>query len=117
MKKYLVKVDQEEFVVQIRLLEDDLAETTAKSELKEEKQQSAPTSVGEKIEAPLGGTILQINVQVGQSVAAGDTLMILEALKLENEISATFAGRVTQILTSVGETVETGENLMVLEKE
>lgn len=117
MKKYLVKVDQEEFVVQIRLLGDDVVETTAKSEFKEEKQQSAPTGVGKKIDAPLGGTILQINVQVGQSVAAGDTLMMLEALKLENEISAPFAGRVTQILTSVGATVETGENLLVLEKD
>lgn len=119
MKKYLVKVDQEEFVVQIRLLEDEAEGNRSRlpKTKPEETVNSSLPAVGEKIEAPLGGTILQINVAVGDRVKTSDTLMTLEALKLENEISAPFAGRVSQILTTVGATVDTGETLLILEKE
>ncbi|AZR72466.1 hypothetical protein BBF96_03155 [Anoxybacter fermentans] len=123
MKKYLVKVDDEEFVVQIRLLEEEEKNTAAdKESVSESKPEShvetktAPVS-GEEVKAPLGGTILKINVQVGSKVKTGDLLMTLEALKLENEITAPCDGTVAEILITEGATVEIGETLIIINKE
>lgn len=69
---------------------------------------------GESVDAPMPGTILKVNVQVGQTVKAGDVLVILEAMKMENEIMSPRAGTVSQILVSKGSTVDTGAALIVL---
>lgn len=69
---------------------------------------------GKKVEAPMPGMILSINVSVGQAVKEGDVLMVLEAMKMENEIKAPSAGTVTQIVATKGSSVETGAVLVVL---
>ena len=74
----------------------------------------AVTANGEVVEAPMPGTVLNINVTVGQAVNAGDVLVVLEAMKMENEIKAPKAGTVTQIVATKGSTVETGAALVVL---
>ena len=60
------------------------------------------------------GNILKVNVAVGQAVKEGDVLVILEAMKMENEIMAPRAGTVAQVLTSKGSNVDTGATLVVL---
>jgi len=60
------------------------------------------------------GNILKVNVNVGDSVKEGDVLVILEAMKMENEIMAPRDGVVKQVLTTKGSTVETGAALVVL---
>lgn len=60
------------------------------------------------------GKVLSITSSVGQSVNAGDCLMVVEAMKMENEIVAPQAGVVKQILVSQGTTVDTGDVLVVL---
>jgi biotin carboxyl carrier protein len=60
------------------------------------------------------GTILDIKVAPGQAVSAGDTLLILEAMKMENEIVAPQAGTVDAILTSKGTQVNAGDGLVSL---
>ena len=67
------------------------------------------------VNAPIPGTILKVNVTVGQSVQAEDVLCILEAMKMENEIKAPRAGKVTQILVSKGVNVVSGSPLVVIE--
>lgn len=74
----------------------------------------AVTANGEVVAAPMPGTVLNINVTVGQAVNAGDVLVVLEAMKMENEIKAPKAGTVTQIVATKGSTVETGAALVVL---
>lgn len=69
---------------------------------------------GEAIKAPMPGTILSIKVSPGSSVKRGDTLIILEAMKMENEISAPRDGVVTEILTSTGASVSTGDVLLAI---
>lgn len=69
---------------------------------------------GTKVAAPMPGTILAVNTAVGSSVNAGDVLIILEAMKMENEIVAPCAGTVKQILVSKGSTVDTDEVLAVI---
>lgn len=69
---------------------------------------------GETINAPMPGNILAVNVKVGDTVKKGDVLMILEAMKMENEIMAPCDGTVASVGVNVGATVETGATLCVL---
>ena len=71
-------------------------------------------AAGEVVAAPMPGNILNVNVSQGQSVNAGDVLVILEAMKMENEIVAPRAGTVAQVVTSKGSVVDTGAPLVVL---
>ena len=75
---------------------------------------SAGMAAGEVVKSPMPGNILKINVAQGQSVNEGDVLIILEAMKMENEIVATKSGSVTQIIVSKGAVVETGAPLVVI---
>ena len=72
------------------------------------------TGAGETVSAPMPGTILKVNVTEGQAVNAGDVLVVLEAMKMENEIMAPKAGTVTQVVTSKGANVDTGAPLVVI---
>jgi len=69
----------------------------------------------ETVESPMPGTILRIEVKEGQTVKAGDNLLILEAMKMENEILAPRDGRVSAITVNVGDSVDTGAKLVVIE--
>ncbi len=69
---------------------------------------------GEAIKAPLPGNILSINVSAGQTVKSGDVLMVLEAMKMENEILAPRDGVVASVAVSKGATVGTGDVLASL---
>ena len=69
---------------------------------------------GTPVNAPMPGTILDVKVAVGQSVKEGDLLVILEAMKMENEIYAPCAGTVAQVLTSKGSSVDTGSHLLTI---
>lgn len=71
-------------------------------------------AAGEVITSPMPGNILKINVTQGQKVNEGDVLIVLEAMKMENEISATKSGTVAQINVTKGAVVETGTPLVVI---
>ncbi len=77
---------------------------------------AAPMAVaaGEAVKSPMPGNILKINVTQGQKVNEGDVIMILEAMKMENEIVATRSGTIAQIAVSKGAVVETGAVLAVI---
>jgi len=72
------------------------------------------TGDGDCVDSPMPGNILKVNVTVGQAVKEGDVLVILEAMKMENEIMAPKSGTVTQVLVSKGSTVETGAPLVFI---
>ena len=77
---------------------------------------AAPVAVaaGEPVRSPMPGNILKINVTQGQKVNEGDVIMVLEAMKMENEIVATRSGTIAQIAVSKGAVVETGAVLAVI---
>ena len=77
---------------------------------------AAPASLaaGETIAAPMPGNILRIDVKQGDTVKAGQILLILEAMKMENEIVAPKDGTIAQVVTSKGSVVETGTPLIVI---
>ena len=81
---------------------------------------TAPTTApvvageGECVAAPMPGNILKVNVAAGQAVKEGDVLVILEAMKMENDIMSPKSGTVSQVLVTKGTTVETGAPLVFI---
>ena len=71
-------------------------------------------AAGDVVKSPMPGNVLKINVTQGQQVKEGEVLLILEAMKMENEIVSTKAGTVAQIVVSKGAVVETGAPLVVI---
>ncbi len=74
----------------------------------------AVTGAGEAVTAPMPGNILKVNVTQGQAVKAGTVLVVLEAMKMENEIMAPKDGTVTQVAVQRGASVDTGAPLVVI---
>ncbi len=77
---------------------------------------AAPVAAGsgEAVTAPMPGTILKVNVSNGDTVKEGQVLLVLEAMKMENEILAPKAGTVTQVLATRGSSVDTGAPLVYI---
>lgn len=75
---------------------------------------AAAAGTGNAVKAPLPGTINGINVKVGDTVAVGDTLLVLEAMKMQNNIEAEYAGTVTAINVAVGDVVMEGSVLLTI---
>ena len=72
------------------------------------------TGSGESVNAPMPGTILKVNVTSGQAVKAGQVLVVLEAMKMENEIMAPKDGTVTAVAVQKGASVDTGAPLVFI---
>ena len=74
---------------------------------------TAPTS-GEPLNCPMPGTIISVNVSVGQQVKLGDVVVVLEAMKMENEIKAPKDGTITSVNVNKGDAVESGTLLVTI---
>ena len=75
---------------------------------------AAPAGAGAAVKAPLPGTISSINVKVGDKVNVGDTVLVLEAMKMQNNIEAENSGTITSILVSQGDSVMEGATLLTI---
>jgi biotin carboxyl carrier protein len=76
--------------------------------------QVAPSAGATVVECPMPGTVLDVLVAPGQSVKSGETLLVLEAMKMENEIVAPEAGVVDAVMVSKGASVNAGDTLVTL---
>lgn len=74
-----------------------------------------PAGSPKAVKAPLPGTIMSFKVKVGDTVKSGDTVCILEAMKMENDIHSTKSGVIKEILVNVGDAVADGTDLMIIE--
>ena len=75
---------------------------------------AAPTASGTQVKAPMPGSVLAVKASVGQAVKAGDVLVVLEAMKMENDITAPCDGTVKEIVVTKGTTVNTDDVLVVI---
>lgn len=116
MKKYRVTVNGTVYEVELEELTGaaPAAAAAAPAAPAAAPAASAASADGTPITAPMPGTILSVNVSAGQTVKKGDVLMILEAMKMENEIMCPRDGVVESVSTSKGSAVESGALLCVL---
>ena len=107
MKKYRVNVNGTVYEV-------ELEEITGAAPAVSVPAPAAAPAGGEKVCAPMPGNILAVNVSNGSAVKKGDVLMILEAMKMENEIMAPCDGTVTSVSVTKGAAVESGALLCTI---
>ena len=69
----------------------------------------------EIVEAPITGTIISVDVKVGDKVEEGDVLLYIESMKMENPIMAPIAGKVTEIKVTAKQVIETGKPMVTIE--
>lgn len=113
MKKYKVNVNGTVYEVTVEAM-DGAAPAAAAPAAAPAPAAAAPAG-GEKVSAPMPGTILDVKVSQGASVKKGDVLMILEAMKMENEIMCPCDGKVASINAAKGAAVESGTLLCVIQ--
>lgn len=118
MKKYKVNVNGTNYEIAIELIDAAAkAEEIKAAPAAEATPAAAPaaTGAGETVSSPMPGNILAVNVNVGDTVSEGQVLMILEAMKMENEIMAPCNGKITSVGVTKGATVESGTVLCTIE--
>lgn len=138
MKKYYVTVNGNRYEVEVEEVKGDFAANNSIAVSAETSKLQAQPSVaaqpapvpapapapapiqnvstdGEKMECPMPGTILKVNINPGDTFKKGDVLFILEAMKMENEIMAPRDGKVLQVGVQKGAAVNTGDILAVIQ--
>ena len=140
MKTYNFTIHGNKYTVQIKSYEDNIADvevngtpyqvelektitTTTKTPKlirPERPPEAAPKEIKagtvlSKITAPLPGTIIKINVKEGDTVKKGDTVLIMEAMKMENDIHAEKEGTINKIMVNIGDSVLQGDLLIEME--
>ena len=132
MRKFLINVNGNEYEVEVEEVVDGKGATPSGPRPgakvgkpaspapgpkgpKAEKKEVVVSEGSELVSAPMPGTILSVNVNEGDQVKAGDILLILEAMKMENEILAPKDGKISSIGVSQGTSVNTGDKLVVID--
>ena len=113
MKKYRVNVNGTLYAITLEVLEGEAAAAPAPAAAPAAPKAAAPAGA-QTVTAPMPGTILSVNVQPGQAVKKGDVLVMLEAMKMENEIMAPIDGTVATVNASKGQSVQSGDVLLTL---
>ena len=112
MRQFSITVNGVAYAVEVEEVYNDGADQP-KAPKQAAPAPKAPVS-GETVKAPMPGTILEIKVSEGEKVRNGQVLMLLEAMKMENEIVSPKDGEIVQILTAKGASVNSGDVLCVL---
>ena len=110
MKKFNVNVNGTVYSVEV----EEVGGTVAAAPPAPKKEAAAAPAGSITDEAPMPGKVLSVNVKAGDKVEAGDVLLILEAMKMQNEIMAPEDGTVSDVRVSAGDTVATGDVMVVL---
>ncbi|MBQ6702513.1 MAG: biotin/lipoyl-binding protein [Clostridia bacterium] len=113
MKAYKVNVNGNVYEITLEIIDKaEIKNTPAPAAVP--APAAAPAAGATSISAPMPGTILKVNVANGQAVKKGDVVMVLEAMKMENEIMAPSDGTVSSVNVQAGTSVETGTVLCTL---
>lgn len=115
MKAYKVTVNGNVYEITLEVIDKSEVKTSAPAAPAAPTPAPAASAAGTAITAPMPGTILKVNVKNGDTAKKGDVLMVLEAMKMENEIMAPADGVVAGISVSDGTAVEAGAVLCTLQ--
>ncbi len=118
MKKYNVKVNGKLYEVELESVEDVKGSVVEEKKVEEKPaaSQSQPVNngSGKQVLAPIGGNVIRVDVKVGDKVKKGQCLLVIEAMKLENEIVAPVDGTVVSLNVAKGASVNTKDLLAVI---
>jgi biotin carboxyl carrier protein len=125
MNKYNIKVNGISYEVEVEEVLGEFASSSSplavakeapkKAKLSPKLEVKKAVTTGEKIECPMPGTVLKVNVNPGDNVKTGQVLFILEAMKMENEIMAPHDAKIIEVIVNSGASVNTGDILAVIE--
>lgn len=117
MKIYKVKVNGKTYRVELENVEQ-VGSATVTETKPEDNKQPAPTTTpsgdGRKVESPIQGSVVNVKTSVGALVKKGDVLMVIEAMKLENDVVSPFDGTVSEILVKKGDNVTAKQVIAVI---
>ena len=105
-KKYGIELDGKKAVVNGKTYDFDVKTGIDKS--------SGSAGDGQPVKAALPGTVLRVNVSVGDSVAEGDVIAVVEAMKMETEIKSPLSGAIKEVDIEAGDKVKTGDTLVTI---
>ena len=121
-KKFKVKVEGKEYVVEVEGMEEVGGESISKAEKKTSIKEKEPygkfesITTGEKsIFAPMPAKVIKVNCKAGESVRRGEILIILEAMKMENEIRSPADGTIKEVMVEEGANVSHNEKMIAFE--
>lgn len=122
--KYIVTLNNTNYEVEVEESEVSLVSTAPAAPVVPAAPVAAPVQAsapaqtsavaGEKVVSPMPGTILEVKASVGTAVKKGDVIIVLEAMKMENDVVASADGTIKQILVQKGSAVETDDVLAVI---
>ena len=121
MKIYKVKVNGKTYEVQLESVDEVKTESATSSEVKtkeapkketSKKASSSSSTNLVEVVAPIQGNVIDVKVKVGDKVKKGDVLLLIEAMKLENEVNAPSDGEVAEVIVSKGQQVTTKQLLL-----
>lgn len=116
MKIYKVKVNGKTYKVELESVSES-SEVIATKEAPKAAPSAQPTTSngeGNQVTSPIQGTVVNVKVSVGSKVKKGDVLLVVEAMKLENDIVSPFDGEVSAVLVNKGQTVSAKQAVIVV---
>ena len=115
MKIYKIKVNGKAYRVELEAIEQ--VDTVPLEEKKKQETKKIVNTTGAlEVPSPIQGQVVNIKVKPGDKVQKGDALLIIEAMKLENEVVSPFEGKVAQILVTKGQNVKAKEVIVTIEQ-
>ena len=115
MKVYKIKVNGKSYKVELEAIDEVASSTDKVAEVKKEEPKKVATpSDAREVLSPIQGTVTNVKVKPGDKVKKGDVLLIIEAMKLENEVPSPYDGEVVGVLVSKGQSVASKELVVTI---
>lgn len=115
MKVYKIKVNGKTYRVELESIEETESGKVTEEKVEAPKKVSAPTSNDtQQVLSPIQGNVVDVKVKPGDKVKKGDVLLVVEAMKLENEVPSPFDGEVVEVLVNKGQNVSAKEVIVTI---
>lgn len=115
MKVYKIKVNGKTYKVELEAIDEVASIAPAQQEpKKEEPKKTVSDGNAKEVQAPIQGSVVNVKVKPGDKVKKGDVLLVIEAMKLENEVPSPFDGEVAEVLVSKGQNVASKEVVVTI---